>query len=81
MFIRLFDKFDRNFTVAKFGNVESVESVGSDGTIYFEVGDYSQYDKEFLDWECIDDELENTYEYFMQKNFNISMKRKDMYYD
>ena len=55
MFIRLFDKIDRNLTVAEFDNVESV---GSDGTIYFEDGDYHQYDKEFLDWECIDDELE-----------------------
>jgi hypothetical protein len=48
MAIRLFDRFDRNFTVATFTGVDWIDS---DGTIFFEDGDTYQYDREFVDWE------------------------------
>ena len=48
MIIRLYDRFDRNFTAAILAGVDYVDS---DGTIYFEDGTTDKYDPEYGDWE------------------------------
>lgn len=47
MTIRIFDKFDKSFTVAKYDGVEAVYG----DTICFEDGDEIQIDNEYEDWE------------------------------
>lgn len=49
MKIRLFDRFDTNFTVATYDDVECVVN----NTIIFIDGDEMEIDSEFYDWEEI----------------------------
>ena len=49
MEIRLYDKFDSNFTVATYKDVECVY----DNTITFNDGDEIEFDGEFVDYEVL----------------------------
>jgi len=51
MKIRIYDKFDTNFTCVKYDDVECV----IDRDIYFTDGEVVQFDREYEDWEVIEE--------------------------